>query len=497
MRRVLPLALLGLTACSFTFDGGAPDFPLVGMPPSLGSLQKFNNGPVYSSAIVRGKDAAYWLSLQEEPKKLRVLRLTAPNDELTLEGDQFLIRWRAFFIWMQGEAPADPAQPRPATLRILSAGDPAPPVEFAFPLGMGQLIIGGAEEVFAYAGPNVSTLPAGSATYEIIRKDGSFRRTIGFAGPGAPSLNGTFYNGDGEIFFDRSGCQEGCMTDANDADLMGLERRSVVGHSTLAELDYDLGLQPRRIFLYEPSRTRRQFITCGSNGLRVLPIVPGEQNPALVLDEAACASELFSLLRIEQPDKSTKLQLYYMIGRELRTVPIDGSRPPERALDREVERVLGIYGNGLVLYSQDPEDRYIYGVGDAWFGDWRFGDRARLIYLSRDREHVRFLENSARSGGIGDLQSAPIGGEVTQLARNVFQYDELADGRLLAASNHAFRGTQNRIVIIDEPRGEARWVVDQASRYGFIPESNDLIVDIVTGASTSDLVRVPIPPKEE
>ena len=44
---------------------------------------------------------------------------------------------------------------------------------------------------------------------------------------------------------------------------------------------------------------------------------------------------------------------------------------------------------------------------------------------------------------------------------------------------------------------ERDWaVVDRASQYNFIPGSNDIIADIVTGASSYDLVRVPIPPPE-
>ena len=51
-------------------------------------------------------------------------------------------------------------------------------------------------------------------------------------------------------------------------------------------------------------------------------------------------------------------------------------------------------------------------------------------------------------------------------------------------------------VIIDTDKREARWVTDAASRYQFIPASSDLLVDIVTGASTADLYRAPIPKRQ-
>ena len=226
--------------------------------------------------------------------------------------------------------------------------------------------------------------------------------------------------------------------------------------------------------------------------------MPSDANPPRLLDETACASDLFSFQRLKRDDGTTSIQLFYIIGdRELRRVPVDGSAPPARVIERDIKRVLTIADAATVIYSEDPSDRYIYMVGDGWIGDWRFMDRGRAANVSSDRKRVHFLENAAQSAGIGDLSSAPIGGVVVRLARNVYQYDEIAPLRLLAAANHAFRGTQNRIILIDEEHGQAHWVVDQASRYSFIPGSTDLLVDIVTGASSSDLVRVPLPPLDE
>jgi hypothetical protein len=488
-----------LGGCSWTFDDEAPDFPLVGSPPVLSTLQKINNGPVYGSAIVRGVDNGYWIALQEESKKLRLVRLTEPSRESTIEGDQFTIAWRAFFVWKSGEPPADPVMPRPATLSVVSAGqDPSEAQIFEFRYGVGNLILGGVDDVFAYVPPKGTT-----DKYELVRRTGGMRRDIPIpGGDTAPSLSGAMFSGDAEYFFDRQPCAI-CDTEPDDADRGGFERRQVVAHSTRAEVDLDLGLLPRRIWLYEPSASRRQFITCGNDGLRIVPVVESEQNPRRVLDETPCATDVFALQRIPIPSApeaqrpgytgQSRTEVFYAIGNELRRVPVDGSAPPRRALDREIERVLAIYDPSFIVYSQDPADRYIYGVGDAWIGDWRFMNRGRAIDLSSDKKRVRFLENAARSGGIGDLNAADIGGPVERLARNVYQYDEIEEGRVLAAANHSFRGIQNRIVILDERRRHAQWVVDQASRYSFIPGSSDLLVDIVTGASSSDMVRVPLP----
>jgi hypothetical protein len=497
MRRaaLLCVALWGLAGCAWTLDGDAPDLPLVGAPPSLGSLQRLNRGPVYGSAIVHGVDGAYWLSLQEESKKLRVVRLSEPAAEMSIEGDQFVVAWRAFYVWKKGDPPTDPNAPWPATLELISAGqDSSLAQTFPFDLGIGQVIIGGADDVFVYV-PQT----ADATGYEIVRRADGLRRSIAFPGmdQNPSSFSGGFFSGDGDWFFDRAPCITGCATDSNDQDLGGTERRPVSAHGTTQERDLDLGALPRRLLLYEPSATTRRLLTCGSDGVNVVPLEPSDANPALQLESAACASDVFSVQRVKQDDGSSDVEVYYSIGGELRRVPIDASRPPERVLDHDVARVLAIYDQDTIIYSQDPGDRYIYGVGDGWIGDWRFMNRGRSADLSADRKEVRFLENAAQSGGIGDLCAAPIGGDVVRLARNTYQYDELDDGRVLAAANHAFRGTQNRIIVIDEKLKQARWVVDQAARYSFIPGSSDLLVDIVTGASSSDLVRVSVPDKQQ
>lgn len=490
MRCLAWLACALSAGCSITIDDNDPGLPLVGSPPSVGSLRKYNNGPVLSSAIVSGRDGAYWLSLQEEKGKLRVVRLSEPEAEFEITGDQFAIRWRAFYTWVAGTPPTDSTMPTPAKLKVVSAGAVDRAVEFDKPLGIGSLFIGGADDVYAY-----SPSKGRSETYELVRLDGKPKRDIPLPnGPDSADLSGSFFNGNGQLFFDRGACTAGCDADSSDPE--GIIRRNLRAHYTDRERDVDLGPQPSRFFLYEPQNafaTRRLF-TCSSDGVRIVPLEPSDQNPPRVLDDAPCASNVFSLLRVTDPDGTQQIDLFYLIGHQLRRVRIDGSRAPQAVLDYDVERVLAVYGLDKVLYSQDKSDRYIYGVGDAWLGNWRFADRARLIYLTNDEKHVTYLENSAQSGGIGDLTWAPLEGASQRLVRNVYQYDELGDGRLLAASNHAFRGTQNRIVIVNEDRTEVRWVADQASQYGFIPGSSDLLVDIVTGASTSDLVRVPIPP---
>jgi hypothetical protein len=265
-----------------------------------------------------------------------------------------------------------------------------------------------------------------------------------------------------------------------------------VAHAVREERDLDLGLVPQQFIYYETAAVKA-LITCGTDGVRFVPIEPSDDHPVLTLDDAACSADYFALQRVPIDDRHSRIEVFYSMGGELRRVPVDGSEAPQQALSHPVERVLGVYDPDHIVYSQDPGDRFIYGVGDGWLGEWRFMNRGRGVDVDVEKQRVHFLENAAQGGGIGDLSAAPFGGNASVLARNVYQYDQIGDGRLLAAANHAFRGTQNRVIVIDEQKGEARWVADQAAQYSFIPGSTDLLVDIVTGASSYDLVRVPLP----
>src|SRR5207245_9125260 len=97
-------------------------------------------------------------------------------------------------------------------------------------------------------------------------------------------------------------------------------------------------------------------------------------------------------------------------------------------------------------------------------------------------------------GGYGCLTSvlAP-GGAPTLLGMNVHSFNELPDGRVLAIENAVYAGTWNRLVVIDEAAATKRWVVPQAADFLLVPGSQEIVADIVTGASGYDIVRVTAP----
>jgi hypothetical protein len=88
------------------------------------------------------------------------------------------------------------------------------------------------------------------------------------------------------------------------------------------------------------------------------------------------------------------------------------------------------------------------------------------------------------------------GGTPVTLAKNSRQYGFLPDGRILADENRANNGIWNRVVLIDEKRGHKQYVAVGGNHPSQIPQSNDYIVDVVSGASGHDVVRVSLPPIE-
>jgi hypothetical protein len=300
------------------------------------------------------------------------------------------------------------------------------------------------------------------------RRDRSFSRMV----PLPEGLPATDPFSKGELFFSRDG-KWLYVQDGNNV---------VSRHSTIDLTDVTIGPLPKLLALDE---ARQLLVACGMNGLSLVP-VDGSEGMQVIDDEPCNEGGLLWLYG--------STTVYQGLDGTVKRVPSDGSGPPVVVLPGD-KRFLGFGPSDVVLFSTDPIDRYVAGAGDAWLNDWRFMQRGRNIQFSHDATKVRWLEFAAQPSAVGDLLSAPIGGPPVRLGRNVRRYDEVGDGRVLASANRAFRGTQNRVVVVDEQAGAAYWVADAAADYVRIPGSTDVLVDVISGPSGFDIVRVPVPPK--
>jgi hypothetical protein len=248
----------------------------------------------------------------------------------------------------------------------------------------------------------------------------------------------------------------------------------------------------------------RWLLGCGAAGLTIVPI---DGSHATLLDRTSCQPA--GLDNGSVPPASLPFldgaAVYYAGGSELRRVPLDGSALPERVGIAPLPQIVGstgpyaeivAIGGRREVYTTVRRGTFAYDARDGWIDGWRFMERGRLPTLSLAGDRVFFIEHAADDAGAGDFSTAAIGGPIERLARNVNDFDLLEDGRILAASNQAFAGTHNRVIAIDPERRQARWVVGEgAKKYTRIPNTDDLLVELITPTKDTELVRVVVPPR--
>lgn len=494
-------ASLGGGGCSLTYDSSTPDLPLLGSAPNMAAFTRLNHAPAGASYFVYGRDGNYWLAIQETETDptwatencpvgrpcLRVIRMTGQPAETTYSaclqsaygcppgyGSGWAIAWRAFYLLTD----VDPAGKLPTELTILAAGDRSGE-KYSFPPGPPLILSAGADNVFVYW-PRSADTKSYFAVHRGAKPTTRMMPVPDGVDPAKPDGAIIAFNGDASILFTRN------------------PKGKVHAWSTIqtdGHCDLDVGMRPAYTQVLSAScdagGVHGSLRTMGDDGIRQSTF---DGKPDLVLEPDEVTPGFVDYEQRPGADMTlTWYGYYYTKLGQLRRVALDGSAPPETILVDGLARLYGIFPDGRLIYTKDPGNRYIYGVGDGWLGDWQFMQRGRDAMVSGDALRMRWIEHSAQTSATGDLLSAPIGGPALRLARNVSQYDELGDGRVLALANRAFPGVQNRIVVVDELTQKSAWVAVASNGYSHIYGSTDLLVDVVTGATGHDLVRVPVP----
>jgi hypothetical protein len=249
-------------------------------------------------------------------------------------------------------------------------------------------------------------------------------------------------------------------------------------YSTLDGSVVSLGMRPST-FVIDDARVA--VLTIGDDGLRSVPL---DGSAERVLSPATFDP---ATLKLDGNDA------FFATGGALWQVPLDGSAGAA-LVQSDAARLLVRGPHGELVYSRDPPERYVAGTGDGWLGDWNFMQRGRVLHWSSDGTRIRFLEHAATVGTYGDLTSvvAP-GGAPFTLGINVHAFAEVADGRVIAVENAVYAGTWNRLVVIDEAARTKHWVVPSAADFVLTPDAQQIVVDVVSGASGYDILRVPAP----
>lgn len=490
---LVALVALTLAACSFTFDSEVPDVVLRGDPPPPGTFPRLNRKPARDVNVVLDPQGAPYAVIDETPQpsgptlglpsatpprlSLRVVDLSLTNsqeaDEEVLDARQGFVSERSILLF---DRPADD-KTAPTEFQSREPCRGCRTVRRQLPAG----------DVLLLLSPSaVAVLLAVNGTSGLSAQ--LFHTTLGVwrdvqlptgADPKRPLADVyVAFSADGQWLFTR--------------DRDGRTRAFDATRALPADSAKELG-----ILSGEPQEDPRDPVLwlCLPQGVFVV----GLDGQKVQRDAAPCDPTLTTF---------TDASFVYRSDKTLRALPLAGG--PARTLrdDPQLAQVLTIKaldGAERVVYSTDPAARFGVGIGDGWLDGVRFMDRGRLPRFSADGARLRWLEHAATSDGVGELRMAPRAAidsakqrgaqsidAPLRLALNVRQYTEIAPGKLLAIANAAYRGPQNRLILIDEDRREARWVVDSARSYTLVPLPAELLVRAVNDANF-DILRVPLP----
>lgn len=267
---------------------------------------------------------------------------------------------------------------------------------------------------------------------------------------------------------------------------------------------------------------RHELVTCDWDGLRALSLPRVGQPlrvvaPQRVLDATPCEVQTSTLERLDSvivysPNATSEVY-------QVRAVPIDGSAAPRIMLNgvseilRPVEGsaalrsvvsrsegvvVSAVCQNRATYYRTTPEGVYGLGVSDGWMSGQRFMERGRDARFSLDCSYLYFKEHAANVRKLGTLHALPVPIDPTRdqplpaplrLAYNVGLIALMPDGRLLASTDLAVLGPQNRLLAIDVPRQQAQalaWGLSAVTRALFVgsyfPGRREIIAEVRDGS---------------
>lgn len=267
---------------------------------------------------------------------------------------------------------------------------------------------------------------------------------------------------------------------------------------------------------------RHEIVTCDWDGLRAvsLPRVgqpPRVSAPQRVLDATPCEVPISMLERLDNVvvySPNAAAESY-----QVRAVPLDGSAAPSIMLNNVTEILRPVEGSaalrnvvsrseGVVVsavcqnratyYRTTPEGVYGLGVSDGWMNGQRFMERGRDARFSLDCNTLYFKEHAANVRKLGTLFAQPVPPDLThdlplppplRLAYNVGLIALMPDGRLLASTDLAVLGSQNRLVAIDLERRQAQalaWGVSAVTRALFVgsyfPGRREVVIEVRDGS---------------
>jgi hypothetical protein len=456
---IVQFAALGALAggCSWTFEDDGGWLPLRGAPPSLDTMPEVASHFVGAYDHYRGPDGRIWVpDLETGPE--------GPNFTAGLLLDSLEANsTRLHFppgaqLTLDGVISARPVDGPPATrfrveLDRLGAG-PTIAREGALPTSSTSRPFLNASRgpgYFVVAVPDDSATTLGTTTLQVLFDDGHddtiptgdehWHLINDYGDSFAPQV---YYGSSRYVLLLKDHNNENQTIGVY--DLQTREVRSLVDFHLVVTPPGPQSHPSPRPFLYDS--TQERIWTCGAQTATVA-VATGERID-LPFD---CIDVRFTPgheLMIQASDGSVY------------AVPADGSA--WTLVDKLPPYSIAAVHDRLIVHSPGELGD---GAYQGWLGAARVIEAGVGARFSADGRRLRWLEDAA--SGVGDLYSLDLASRmVRHLVRNVRQFDELPDGRLVALSNAASDGAWNRAVLVDEDAGECRWLAKGVQTVGVV-----------------------------
>ena len=447
---------MALGGCSYTFGVEPEDVRLVGAPADRSALDRVPLTGYPEPLFTQGADGAVWAvgpyysDVGPTLTSALCVRLEPPISYVEIES---LATITPHALYRLG-APLD-LQGTLDLIRLHPERD-----EQRFPAPRQSLGVLESDD-----GKVVALIGGGGV--ELLRLDGSFSRFV--SEPGLTGGGGLLDPG-GEWLLTRG------------------KKGEAVLHSTRDSADQPLDARLTSTPVPAFDDARAQVVFCDDKGLRALSFDGVER----VLDPQPCSEGK----SVGQVLLGHGWAYYRSPQGALEGAPLDGAGPP-RELAGPDAGVLAL-GPGLAAVATAGNPPWAGQASDGWLDGHRFMERGSHVSFSRDGARLRWLEHAADDDAVGELRSIAVadlsdGKRSLLLARNVIQYAELDDGRVLAIANRAFEGQQSRLEVIDEEARTARPIVTGCKRFVRVPGDHLVLATLLPEQVDGDDVIVVAP----
>jgi hypothetical protein len=451
---------LFLSACTFEWNGQSSPFPLSGAEPSVGSYDKLNASLAGRASLLTGLDGTPWAAFCEfwnagggnnagACKKEHLVELGGMRREEFIEADSFALHNTEVYAIHDVNDSHD-------TVTLHYPGD-------------------------AITNDNTFIVPAGSGTITVAAANAdSFTYSVVDSTTMQPSF----------VWFNRA---DGAGPRGEASTIPALTRILADGSAVVTA-------DTSGILTVYGDDHEQSFVLNGPVATQDFALIDDIHRAVITLCAGICSTTLadssLTVLSDAMPDPTTisihNDQLYYVDDGSLWQVPLDASKPPSIAA-QTAARLLSVGPQNQLLYSHDDALKYSGGAGDGYIGATQVMERGRVIRWSTDDERIFYLEHAATLGTYGDLTSfVQPNGPATTLSINAHSYAELPDHRVLAIEDAVYRGSWNRLVVIDEAAGTKHWVAPSVAEFSLTPDGSTVVADVVSGASGYDIYRIPI-----